>query len=161
MIRMMGAAHLTLAGRLGASHHETMRKSARFILRLSLASSATCLASGLAYLTVSPTELPVGVFVLSGVAGAAALVFVGARQQRETIHRRTALLTLLVLAIGFAVASVIGFVGAQVARDARLEPTALPSVLHAASVAIASMLALTVGLELLGQPRGEPRSGLA
>lgn len=132
----------------------TVPTRTRSLTTLAAASSALCLASGAAYLTVSPTELPVAVLATFGFLGACALLGTGLWQRRAgTESRRLALTTLGVLAAGYAGASGLGFAGARIARTARLEPTGLPIALHVAGIAAGAILLVAVLAELLRQPR--------
>jgi hypothetical protein len=118
---------------------------ARSLTLVACANGALCLAAGLSYLVVSPTELTISALVVTGILGCCVLIAAGLWQAR--IHgegRRLPLIVLGVIALGFVAGSALGFAGAQVARDARLEPTGLPRTLHAAGVLTGIALCLQV-----------------
>ena len=112
-----------------------------------------CLAAGLSYLTVTPTELTVSALVTLGALGCCALVGAGLWQARVHIEsRRIPLVVLGVMGVGYMAGSALGFAGAQVARGHRLEPTGLPSALHVAGLVMGILLCVLVVAELA---RGE------
>ncbi|MGZ3319209.1 MAG: hypothetical protein ACXU95_18205 [Isosphaeraceae bacterium] len=126
---------------------------------LSAMSAALCLATGAAYLTVSPTQLTVPLLVICGVVGAGALLSAGFWQQRVAQQgRRRALQILGLLGAGYAAANVFGFVGDRIARTARLEPVGLPMALHVAGIAAGLALFVAAMIHLLGAPRRTSRS---
>lgn len=115
---------------------------------LACLSGALCLAAGLSYLTVSPTELTISALVALGVVGFVALLGAGIWQARvKAEDGRLPLLVLGLFSFVFAAGSALGVLGDQVARGGRLEPTGLPSALHGSG--------LVVGLVLLGFVMGE------
>jgi hypothetical protein len=124
-------------------------------------SGALCLATGLSYLTVSPTELSISVLVTLSALGCTALVTVGVWQDRAGGGNRRLPLTVLgLLGFSYAAASALGFAGAQIARSARLEPTGLPSALHVAGFVAGVLVCAAVLAELPGRSsRGVLRPG--
>lgn len=126
-------------------------------------SGALCLSTGLAYLTVSPTQLTISALVTLGVLGCCALVAAGLWQARVKVeNRRFPMLVLGVTGFGYTVASALGYVGAQIARTNRLEPTALPSALHIAGFAVGLLLCLLVLVDYVRMGSGRlsrPRRG--
>jgi predicted MFS family arabinose efflux permease len=109
-----------------------------------------CLAAGLSYLTVSPTELTISALVAFGAVGFAALLGAGIWQARvKAENRRLPLLVLGAFSFIFALGGALGVAGAQIAREARLEPTGLPIALHAVGVVAGLLLLVLVIAELL------------
>lgn len=114
----------------------------RRLLVLAGASAASCVAAGLSYVFVSPTELPVATLVLFGILGGAGLVGAGVWQNATASPERFPLATLALVGVAYTAASALGIVGAGIARAARLEPTGLPQTLHALGGALGILLSV-------------------
>jgi hypothetical protein len=129
------------------SRHDKWVNRARLLAVLAALSGGLCLATGLSYLTVSPTELTISALVTLGALGCCTLVAAGLWQARVKVDDRLPLVVLGIVAFVYSAGSALGFAGAQVAHGARLEPTALPSALHVAGLVIGSVLWLLVVAE--------------
>ncbi len=116
------------------------------LFALALLSGALCLAAGVSYLFVDPTELTVSLLVAFSALGCCALVAAGL-WQRVAVVRSRSLFAVGVAGILFAIASGLGIAGARVAHSVRLEPTDLPVALHAAGV----MAGVALGVAAFGQ----------
>lgn len=139
--------------KLSRQEHDQEVNRGRFLLVVAILSGALCLATGLSYLTVSPTELTISALVTLGVLGCCTLVAAGVWQAWVNVrNRRLPLVVLGVVGFGFSAASAFGLAGAQIARGARLEPTGLPSALHAVDFMMGIILCVLSLAELLRIP---------
>jgi hypothetical protein len=131
-------------------------KRQRVILMLTCVSGGLCLAAGLSYLTVSPTELSISWLVASGFAGCALLVGSATWQYRVSTHQqRLRLVVLGTLAACFTAASALGFLGARAAQSVRLEPTEFPAMLHIGGLVAGAALCIAVAAQFVeNSPRG-------
>jgi hypothetical protein len=143
-----------------SEEHDVDVKRRVLLLTVAAVSGVVCLAAGLSYLTVSPTELSTPALVVAGALGCSAIVAAGLWQLRATGEtRRARLIALGALGVTFSLASSIGIMGARVARSARLEPTGLPIALHAIGLALGIILSTAVAVELAGNSfKGSPRA---
>lgn len=108
---------------------------------LAVGTGALCAATGAAYLTPSPTELPTPLLAVLGLLGAGALGGAGIWQARSSAERdRRPLLALSAVALLYVGASGLGVAGARFASSARLEQTGLPIGLHAAGIVAGAVL---------------------
>lgn len=133
----------------------------RSLAALAILGGALCLATGLSYFGVRPTQLTISALVTLGIVGCGILVVAGVWQAATTGERRRSAVAALGLAgLGFVAASVLGFAGSRVAHTARLEPTGLQTALHAAGVGLGTLLCVWVVLELL-RVGADPRARAA
>lgn len=119
-----------------------MMQAMRFpLLATAQLAAGLCLATGVAYVTVSPTELAIPLLVALAAVGACVLAAVGVWQHRApasavSVRARW----LAIVALLFTGASVVGALGARAVHVARREPTGLPIALHVASAAVGLIL---------------------
>jgi hypothetical protein len=127
--------------------------NARSLMFLALAIGSLCVAAGLGYLSVHPTELSIGPLVALGFVGGTTLMAIGVWQHVDASSRSA--VAMAIAAALFVIASALGFIGCQIARSARLEQTALPATLHVIGF-FAGLVVVALALnEARGRMRGD------